>query len=309
MLNQLSKSSLEQKARKRIDAAPGGASLCDIFFGCSDDLWLWVLTHGRRDIPRLQELLPTLPDDTLQMQYTGKHGDDGLKTALSVVNVFREGATKCGFDLNRPDLRILDFGCGWGRITQTLLRDTQPENLVGADVQQGVLDICEQSGLKCALSYVTPWPPSSLDDQSFDLIFSYSVLSHLSQKNHMAWVEELASKLKPGGVLAASTRPRSFITMVNELRKRKDVPAHANGAAAAFLDTSAWLGRYDAGEFCFDIEGGGGKDLTGGYYGEAIVPQQFVEREWSKYFDRIEFVHAHEHGKFDQSVIIAHRAL
>ncbi len=309
MISSFINSKFESQVQDRIAQLPEDASLHDLFGGCSDELWLWVLTQGRRTIPQITSLLPTLPDEQLQMQYTGKSGDDGLNQALSAISVMRDGAERCGFDLSKPDMNILDFGCGWGRITQTLLRDTQIKNLAGADVQQGVLDMCVQSGLSCQFSCVEPWPPTKLESASFDLIFAYSVFSHLSQENHMAWVEELASKLKPGGVLAVTTRPRSFITMVKELRSRKDLPAHANGAAAAFMDTSAWLGRYDAGEFCFDIAGSGGKNLAGGYYGEAIVPKQFIERHWSKFFDRIEFIHAHEHGKFDQSVIIARRSL
>jgi SAM-dependent methyltransferase len=309
MLKQLTKSALENEATKLIENAETNATLHDIFFGCSDELWAWVLTQGRQKIPALQQLLPKLPDESIQLQYTGKKGHDGLKSAVSIVSEFRKGAQTCGLDLNNPELRILDFGCGWGRITQVLLRDAKLGNLVAADVQQAALDMCQEAGFGCEFTQFDSWPPASVPDNSFDLIVGFSVFSHLSEENHMAWVEELSKKLKPGGVLAASTRPRSFIRMVDDLRKRTDLPAHAGGAARAFLDTPMWLGKYDAGEFCFDIEGEGGNQLSRGVYGEAVVPEQYVKREWGRFFDQVEYVDVSEHQRFDQSVLIGRKSL
>ena len=297
-----------REARKRlkrgIRRAGPDASMREIFAGCSDDLWYWVLTEGRRTSSAIESRLPALPDPDVQARFTGLSGDDTFRQACDAVTVFRMAAQQSGLDLSRADLNVMDFGCGWGRITQVLLRDADPGNIVGVDTLQEAIDICIETGLTCEFAQVEPWPPSDLPDDVYDLIVAYSVFSHLSEENHMAWVEELAAKLKPGGAFVATTRPRQFITMVAELRARKDLPAHARGAAASFLDTEAWLQRYDRGEFCFDIAGSGGKDLVG-FYGEAVVPERFVTKAWGRFFSTVGMITTEEHGAFDQNVIYA----
>ena len=291
-------------AQARLDGAGPQASLHEVFAGCSDELWYWVLTDGRRINPAIARRLPRLPDPDIQSRFTALSGDETFRQAADSVAVFREAARQHGLDFNTADLRLLDFGCGWGRITQVLLRDAEASNITGVDIQQEAIDICIETGLDCDFALVEAWPPTALPDGAYDMIVAYSVFSHLSEENHIAWVEELAAKLKPGGIFTATTRPRSFITMVAELRDREDLPVHARGAAASFLDTDAWLDRYDRGEFCFDIAGSGGKELVG-FYGEAVVPQSFVTKAWGKFFSTVGMITTQEHGAFDQNVIYA----
>ncbi|MEM9373637.1 MAG: class I SAM-dependent methyltransferase [Planctomycetota bacterium] len=289
---------------ERIESAPAGASLASMFRGCSDEEWVWVLTEGRARVDRLRKMLPTLPDEHQQRRFTGRHDQEAFRQAAAGVSLFLEEARALGLDTARPDLRVIDVGCGWGRITQALLRDFEPAQLIGCDVMAEALDICRSTGLPVELLQLPYMPPADLPDASADLIVAFSVFSHLAERPHRAWVEDFARVLRPGGVLVVTTRPRAFIQYAQSVRQQGDVADHERGAASAFQGSGAWLEAYDRGEFCFDGDHRGGS-RPDEYYGEAAVPGAFAERAWSPMFTDIRFTSAGDHGRFDQSVIAA----
>jgi SAM-dependent methyltransferase len=294
------------QAERELAAVPeaSGPSLRTLFGDVSDLQWYWLLTEGRRQLPDLARRLPFLPSEELQAQYTGLSGDAGIEQALRAACLFRSTSREYGLSLNRAGAQLLDFGCGWGRVTQMFLRDFDPDCITGADVSEETLGICRETKIGCSLVKVEPTPPIDLPDESIDLVSAYSVFSHLSEEAQWAWVEELHRVLRPGGVLTVTTRPREFIDQCVALRAQDDIPDFARGAASSFIDSAAAYARYDAGEFCFDVLGGGGEGRSG-YYGEALIPREYVERHWSKLFSSVGFVSHLEHGCFDQNLLSA----
>lgn len=293
--------------RARLAAAPQDASLRGLFRGCADEDWLWALTEGRSADARLARLLPALPPEEFQKQFTGRSHRATFEQAINAVNLFLSEARAMGLDTARPGLEVVDVGCGWGRITQTLLRDFEPSQVLGCDVMDQPLELCRSTGLPCAVRKIPFLPPTDLPDASADLVVAYSVFSHLSEPAHMAWIGELARVLRPGGVLVVTTRPRAFIAYAESVRRSGDVPPHARGTAASFVGVDAWNARYDRGEFCFD-GANNGQLWPDDYYGEAVVPEGFARANWSRFFAQVRFTPAEKHGLFDQSVIAGRKA-
>ncbi|MCC5823958.1 MAG: class I SAM-dependent methyltransferase [Phycisphaerales bacterium] len=293
--------------RVGLDTASDSTTLRELFRGCPDAEWLWALTDGRAEHPCLRRLFPALPEEQFQKQFTGRSNRDTFTQAIDATNLFLGEARALGLDLDRPGLEVLDFGCGWGRITQTLFRDFDPARITGCDVADQALAICRETRLGCELIKIPYLPPTELSEASADLIVAYSVFSHLSEDAHMAWVEELARVLRPGGVLVVTTRCRAFIDYTESVRRQPEIPPHALGTAASFRDPEAWKQRYDRGEFCFD-GANNGQHWPDDYYGEAVVPEGFASAKWSRFFTQIRFTPAEKHGKFDQSVIAARKS-
>ncbi len=276
----------------------------EMFRDVSDEAWLWANTEGVRNDPRIRELLPGLPDEKLQGQFTGSTGDWTLREGFQAYRLFK-GFYEEYVGTFETCQRVLDFGCGWGRIIRFFLKDLEPSRLMGIDHLEDVIRTCHETNRWCQFQAIEPEPPTSLADDSFDLIYCYSVFSHLPEDFHKKWLIEFTRILKPGGLLVATTRRRDFIEHCAELRTRKNpeqIPHYVMVSAKTFLDTEASLAAYDRGEFCYSSHE---KEGRWWYWGEACIPEQYVLNEWTKYFTYCEYMD--DRRRCPQSAIVVRK--
>ena len=288
--------SQDGRSRSRSDFS----ALSDFSMGKSDEFWIWCLTTGRSQDPRLNGLLPAPVEPTVQERYTGQSGESTFRQALGFKEVCTAQMQKRGGSMT-PRSRLLDFGCGWGRISLTFLNRVRPENLFAVDVGDDAISTCLESGLPCDVRKIEPAPPLPFADGSFDVIVSYSVFSHLSKKYFLGWAREFRRILRSGGYAFLTTRPRDAIQWFKDLRDSGDVPFYARGAAQSFVDAEAAFLDYDSGRFCFSPEE---VPHIGDYYGEACIPLAFLENHLTGLFQDIDMVLFNEHHLFDQNLIV-----
>ncbi len=100
--------------------------------------------------------------------------------------------------------RVLDFGCGSGRVLRQFLAEAQGAEFWGCDIHGPSIEWL-QANLAPPLHVFTnaELPPLALESGSFDAIWAASVFTHLSS-SWSAWLLELHRILKPGGVLLVS---------------------------------------------------------------------------------------------------------
>jgi len=283
-------------------SAGPSVSPAQLFNGVSDGFWFWALTEGYRVDPRLRPMLPAYPSEDIQYRFTGAAGDDTMREAFGFYQIVNEAARAHRSEYPES---VLEFGCGWGRIIRCFLRDVEARNLSGIDCMPMAIDICKSTNSHASFRLVSPLPPSELEAQSLDLIYAYSVFSHLSEGAHVLWLEEFSRLLRPGGLLVATTRPREFILSCAEIRARQEKRDWAQGAVLAFQDTESALQRYDRGEFLYEALGGGDV-LDKSFYGETCIPLAYVQRNWSRYFEVRDYLD--DRTRCQQNVIIARKS-
>ena len=194
---------------------------------------------------------------------------------------------------------IMDFGCGWGRILRFWLKDLPGEQIWGVDCQEEAITLCRDNGLSVTLKHTPVIPPSGLPESHFGLVYAWSVFSHLSQQAADKWIGEFSRLLKPGGVLILTTRPRSFFVKVERMKQSGQVPEWATRLYGQLSDNiEKYLKAYDKGEFLF-LPTGGGPNLNKTFYGEAYVSKGYVEKQWTKNLELIDFF-----DTLSQSVIV-----
>jgi SAM-dependent methyltransferase len=109
-----------------------------------------------------------------------------------------------GDDWSFAGKRVMDFGCGAGRTLRHFRDEAQTAEFWGVDIDAESIDLLRDT--VCPPFHVMRSdyrPPLDLESNSFDLIWSISVFTHLTD-NSIPWLLELHRLLKPGGVLIAT---------------------------------------------------------------------------------------------------------
>ncbi|MBK7338689.1 MAG: class I SAM-dependent methyltransferase [Saprospirales bacterium] len=152
--------------------------------------------------------------ESFQINYQ-KYFEDGADTAKWLAgHVAKHTELK--------DKKILDWGCGPGRVIRHL-----PEvigngcSFYGTDYNERSIDWCSKNlpGIhfhKNSLQAQLPYP-----DGFFDLIYGISIFTHLSEPLHHDWYAELHRILSPGGILFLTTQGDNFKDKLTEAELAK----------------------------------------------------------------------------------------
>src|SRR5271165_2274493 len=169
-------------------------SLCD--FG------MLLITIPNPDFPRLSALLPRMAKEEVQLSWTGSAGVDLLKMTVDFVRSLSYNFPRL---TGRPleGAKVLDFGCGYGRITRLMYYFSNEDLVYGLDPWDKSIEICHADGLTknfLQSDYLPATLPVPRAD--FDLIFAFSVFTHLSERATVTCLNTLADYVKPDGLIA-----------------------------------------------------------------------------------------------------------
>lgn len=141
--------------------------------------------------------------ESFQIDYT-KYYTESINTAKWVADYFSKY-------LDLKDKKILDWGCGPGRVIRHLPNVVGNEcKYYGTDYNKQSIDWCSKNlpgiSFNCnTLEAKLPYP-----NDSFDAIYGISIFTHLSEQLHYDWYTELHRILKPGGILFLTTQGDNF---------------------------------------------------------------------------------------------------
>ncbi|HEX3426999.1 MAG TPA: methyltransferase domain-containing protein [Acidimicrobiales bacterium] len=148
--------------------------------GATDPMW-GVLTHkGMRGRWEAEDFF--------------RHGTwevDSLMTQFAMAGV------------DPPRDRVLDFGCGLGRLSFALAEHF--EQVVGVDLSRPMLEKAREYnhlGDRCQFFLYDGNDLHLFDDGSFGTVVSLMTLQHVPPERALVYVRELVRVLRPGGILA-----------------------------------------------------------------------------------------------------------
>jgi SAM-dependent methyltransferase len=174
-------------------------------------------------------------------------------------------------------------------VIRFFLKEIEPDNLYGIDVNEQAIGACQATNHWCRFLRTAEFPPTDFESESIELVYAYSVFSHLSEEAHERWLEEFGRILKPGGVVVLTTFARSFLQVcaewaVSEQDESRQDSEFRRRAAAALGDPGR-LAAYDRGEFCY-----GPHSSESEHFGYACISEEYVRRVWSKYFRVLDYL-------------------
>ncbi|HHA2675102.1 class I SAM-dependent methyltransferase [Stenotrophomonas maltophilia] len=252
-----------------------------------DGLWYERIVRSIND-PSLG--LPGFPPAYQQEVFVGKSNEAALAEAFHFYQLVKTGSHRL-----RRNSPVLDFGVGWGRILRFFLNDVDPSHLYGVDVDPEILEVARSTGVLGNLSQIQPNGRLQHPDGRFEVIYAFSVFSHLSEASARFWLAELMRVLKPGGSLVLTTTTDRFLELCEACSyKLSDRNQYEEDYARMFADPADARRRYAAGEHVYAAVAGNAEVLEASNYGWAAMPPAFVEREIGRLAQSISFIEATE---------------
>lgn len=174
-------------------------------------------TPTRREtrVPTGEE--PPLPPDVLRLMVAGTDDavwfvEAGQLAATSLTSLLARN----GVALERCE-RILDFGCGCGRVIRHLRH--LPAELYGCDTNPVALEWCADNLPFAQFAVNALESPLDYDMESFDVVYALSVFTHLPPRLQSHWMREMHRILKPGGVLMMSLHGDALFRRLNRVER------------------------------------------------------------------------------------------
>jgi SAM-dependent methyltransferase len=222
-------------------------------------------------------LMKRVAGTTMQAEFS----QIGLQVAFDLMNAaekHRPGIT------TRVRTRLLDYGCGCGRVAPFLMHFWPSLELSGCDIDAEAI-AWDNANLKAgAFRAMTTAGPLPYGGQEFDLIVGVSVMTHLTRAEQHRWLAELARAQKPGGLCLLSTHGVPVCrynpglgSMLPRMRAEGIVDRLADGA----------------------LEG----VAPPGYYRSTLQSPEFTRKEWSAYFRVVEVLEGGLDGYQDLVVL------
>ena len=188
--------------------------------------------------------------------------------------------------------RMLDWGCGCGRVTSYFLGEGRIPEVFGCDIDAEAIAWCRANLSGGTFVAVPPVPPTAYETAGFHLVIGYSVMTHLTRDVQALWLREMVRIVAPGGVFLASVHGEyawSFVAQVAAAaamgRWRRLLARAAGRPAGPDADTLR-----DAGILDHIPDPALDGVAPSGYYRGVYQSRAYTMREWSRYFEILEYI-------------------
>jgi SAM-dependent methyltransferase len=152
--------------------------------------WARLLVAGSADIPHFLDL--------------GRRGFDCIRETLE-----RNGMSVAGLK------DVLDFGCGCGRVLR-YWNGFAGTRIWGTDMNGYLVETCRHCVPFANVTTNSMAATLAYPNQSFDLVYAFSVFTHMDIKAQKAWRDELRRILRPGGILLLTVHGKAYTGRLTE---------------------------------------------------------------------------------------------
>lgn len=231
------------------------------------------MLEGLPDLPRIQRVASKNANKNSFL-------NGGRTSYLALKSI----AEKDGVSFDGENIRILDWGVGCGRVAKHFLE--HPSVIfMGIDIDEDNLGWCRDN-LDGSYLLVDTEPPTDIPSDSFDFIYSCSVLSHLTERDAGVWLKEIARILSESGIALLSynglstsasylsRRPVDFMRIMNRQLFDSDVNHELDGFIsgkdyyrASFASDDWWFAMFEQYFHLIRIE----KSVVNGYQHVAVL--------------------------------------
>jgi SAM-dependent methyltransferase len=211
---------------------------------------------------------------------TGQRSLEDLELALSAV----------GDTLSEHE-RILEFGCGCGRIMRWMQELGSTRTLVGTDIDARAIEWASENLPFARFDVNDGLPPTRYADGEFDLIVNHSVFTHLDERYQDLWLAELQRITSPGGLLVLSIHGEHGF----QIGERQLEPGSRQ--------LREWRARLERDGILYIADDSYVGSAFPDFYHTAFHAPWYVFEHWSGWFDVLAFLSRSSLGFQDQVVL------
>jgi SAM-dependent methyltransferase len=219
-----------------------------------------------------------LPPAHLRAQVGPLHADADffLRSGKHNADLIRDLLRESGSSLEELT-SMLDWGCGCGRVLRHWSRLTNTR-IFGCDIAPKMVEWCDANlpFVDAAVNDLSP--PLPYRDATFDLVYAFSVMTHLSEELQLAWAAECRRVLRPAGYFVFSTLGEYFVS--RDRLTADEQRSFENGKLVVLYERSP------------------GTSLCSAYH-----PPAYVRSELARGFDVVAFRPAADDGRHDIHVL------
>ena len=269
----------------------------------TDQEWFEMLLESASNAYVDGIIFPSFPSHEIQSQFVGSSYQASLSEANQFYSLLKKFLIKENLKID-DDTKVLDFGCGWGRFMRFFRKDVSINNLYGVDIDPSILEVCRSTGVEGILSKISNFEQLKFSDNFFDITIAYSVFTHLPEKVHLFWMRELARVSKSGSLFILTLEPLRFLQFIESIDENNPDSGWHAGLAKFKKEIPSFIDSFKKGEFVY-LPTGGGDYREAEIYGDAVVSKEYIQKNWSEYFEIIDYID--EPQKFWQAVLVVKR--
>jgi len=244
--------------------------------------------------------LPLPPDELIDRvvgwfsnEQADEHRAKFLETGRTSLKDLELALSAVGDTLSEHE-RILEFGCGCGRIMRWMEDLGSTCTLVGTDIDARAIEWASENLPFARFDVNDGLPPTGYADGEFDLIVNHSVFTHLDEHYQDLWLAELQRIVSPDGMLVLSVHgEHAFQVSEQQLeagsRLRHDWRALLERNGILYIADDSYVGS-----------------AFPDFYHTAFHAPWYVFEHWSRWFDVLAYL-PHSSVDFQDQVVLRRR--
>ncbi|MFC3725787.1 class I SAM-dependent methyltransferase [Neoaquamicrobium sediminum] len=213
---------------------------------------------------------PPLPEE---MQRVGSSTWEIFQIHANTIEPEITSHLKHHFGWKRFGRRVLDFGCGVGRVALKMYAENKwPTD--ACDVNPAAVRYINSQLPRVKTALTNYDPPLPYKDASFDAVYSISVWTHMPEDAQDRWLAETARILKPGGIaLLTTSGPRALAS-----RRRRGDKGWSDVTDADLKEKGIIFTEYE--RFALDPKQYPGVTRS---YGLTAHAHDYIHTRWGKF--------------------------
>lgn len=164
-------------------------------------------------LPRVSRGIQIPTDELIFLVVGGANIPQFLATGGADYKLINGLLREAGLEL-KAGSRVLDWGCGCGRVARNWQEQSNNIEFYGCDLNEQLINWSQRNIPFGSFRLTGLKPPLPFPDGYFDVIYGLSVVTHLLFETQYLWMAELWRILKPGGVVILTAHGPSIFPII-----------------------------------------------------------------------------------------------